>query len=145
LAGRGIVEVVTRDAVDGRGGTGDDRQVVRIREARHDGPGDAVDAVPAEPRDGGRRVSGDSSLEIFGLGPVDADDDHRTIRSVIAAAVDGDGGGVHGPTDTTAQRPLRKAGFRLGSRLAATPERPDLGGGASRVVPTPRRGRRAGW
>ena len=89
LGARGDVEqVVAADAVHRRRHAGDDRQVVRVGEARDH-------AVGGEHRAGGehllhpRRVAVRHRLgDVVGLAAVDADDDGGLVGQAVAAAVD---------------------------------------------------------
>ena len=86
----GIEEVVAADAVLGRRPAGDDREVVRVGEGRHDAVGQKVRALGqhlAEPR---RAAGLDGALDVAGLRAVDADHDGGLARQAVAAAVDGD-------------------------------------------------------
>ena len=85
-----IVEIVSGDTVNSGWHPGDDRQVVRIGEARHDAVGDSVDAAGARPGEPGHRPGGDRGIHVVGLGAIDADHHQGRSRPCIAASVHGD-------------------------------------------------------
>ena len=79
-AGVAVPEVVAADAVHRRRRAGDDRQVVGIRERRHDAVGGEAGARIAQPREVRRAPGGDRLVDVLGLAAVDADDDERPSR-----------------------------------------------------------------
>ena len=123
LASR-VEEVVAADAVHRRRRAGDDRQVVRVGEPRHDAVGGEARAPAVERGQPRRAARRDRLVDVVGLAAVDADDDERALGPAIAAAVDGDRRGVQ--RDFLA-RPRAGAARRRGalpgasrSRLAIT-------------------------
>ena len=87
LAGGAVEVVVAGDAVHGRRHAGDDRGVVGVGEARHDGIGDGVEAVAPERGDGRQNAVGDAAVDVGGVAAVVADDDGGPLRRAVAAAV----------------------------------------------------------
>jgi len=89
-AGRDVEEIVAADAVHRRRHAGDDREVVRVREARDDAVGDEHRAGREhflEPR---HVVVRDRLGDVVGLAAVDADDDRRLVGEGVVPAVDRD-------------------------------------------------------
>ena len=87
-----VPEIVAADAVHGRRRAGHDRQVVRVGERRHDAVGGAGRCrVRRATARKGARPAAMACVDVVGLAAVDADDDQRTVRPAVGAAVDGDG------------------------------------------------------
>ena len=81
-AGVAVPEVVAADPVDGRRRAGDDRQVVRIGERRHDAVGGEAGARVAQAGEVGRPSGRDRLVDVLGLAAVDADDDERSAAAL---------------------------------------------------------------
>ena len=87
-AGVGIVEVVAADPVHRRRRARDDREIVGIGEGRDHGIGQARRSTGQHRGQPRRRSARGRPVNVLGLAAVDTHHDERTVRPLVAPAID---------------------------------------------------------
>lgn len=88
--------VIAGDSVGAGGGAGDDGQVVGVRQGRHCARRSCMESALQKGYHVWQNAILDPILEVFGVEPVDADNDRRTLGESIGLSMEGNGRGKFG-------------------------------------------------